>query len=312
MTFTTSIKEEIAKTDINVIEARYELIAFLNSVAKFNKDEINITLENASITRRIYKEIKEIYDVNPNIIIRIQKRFKVKQIYILNIKDKVEFIKKDIRLGTKINVEDLVSDEEKIAFLQGAFLASGNISNPSTTGYHMEFIFTKERLAKQVLNLLTYFNLNAKIIKRGYKNIVYIKVSEHISDLIKRFKAINSLFYFEDIRIYRDHKNMVNRLNNCEIANQEKTFRTGQIQLANINYLKENDLYNLLDEKSQIVANAREKYPEVSMQELADIITLEEGYKIGKSGVNHHFIKIANLVKRHKERSDCNGGKTSC
>ena len=96
MTFTTSIKEEIAKTDINVIEARYELIAFLNSVAKFNKDEINITLENASITRRIYKEIKEIYDVNPNIIIRIQKRFKVKQIYILNIKDKVEFIKKDI------------------------------------------------------------------------------------------------------------------------------------------------------------------------------------------------------------------------
>ena len=91
MTFTTSIKEEIAKTDINVIEARYELIAFLNSVAKFNKDEINITLENASITRRIYKEIKEIYDVNPNIIIRIQKRFKVKQIYILNIKDKYKF-----------------------------------------------------------------------------------------------------------------------------------------------------------------------------------------------------------------------------
>ena len=138
MTFTTSIKEEIAKTDINVIEARYELIAFLNSVAKFNKDEINITLENASITRRIYKEIKEIYDVNPNIIIRIQKRFKVKQIYILNIKDKVEFIKKDIRLGTKINVEDLVSDEEKIAFLQGAFLASGGTSMNRTSCLNTE------------------------------------------------------------------------------------------------------------------------------------------------------------------------------
>ena len=58
MTFTTSLKEEIAKNDNNIIEARYELIAFLNSVAKFNKEEINITLENASIARRIYKELK--------------------------------------------------------------------------------------------------------------------------------------------------------------------------------------------------------------------------------------------------------------
>ena len=307
MTFTTSLKEEIAKHEINSIEARYELMAFLNSVAKFNKDEISLTLENASIARRIYKEIKEIYGVSPNIVIRVQKRFKVKQIYILNVKEKVDFIKKDISVGIKIEVDDLVSDEEKIAFIEGAFLAVGNVSNPSTSGYHLEFIFTKERLAKQVLNLLNYFNLKAKLIKRGYKNIVYIKASEAISDLIKMFKATSSLFYFEDIRIYRDHKNMVNRLNNCEIANQEKTFRTGQVQLENINYLKMHDLFDLLEENTRIVADARVKYPEVSMQELADIITLENNYKIGKSGVNHHFIKIKTLVKRHKERSEENG-----
>ena len=185
MTFTTSLKEEISKNDINVIEARYELSAFLNSVAKFNKDEILITLENASIARMIYKEIKEIYGINPSIVVRIQKRFKVKQIYILRIIERIDFIKKDISVGIKINVEDLVSDEEKIAFIKGAFLAVGNVSNPSTSGYHLEFIFTKERLAKQVLNLLNYFNLKAKLIKRGYKNIVYIKASECISDLIK-------------------------------------------------------------------------------------------------------------------------------
>ena len=307
MTFTTSLKEEIAKHEINSIEARYELMAFLNSVDKFNKDEISLTLENASIARRIYKEIKEIYGVSPNIVIRVQKRFKVKQIYILNVKEKVDFIKKDISVGIKIEVDDLVSDEEKIAFIEGAFLAVGNVSNPSTSGYHLEFIFTKERLAKQVLNLLNYFNLKAKLIKRGYKNIVYIKASEAISDLIKMFKATSSLFYFEDIRIYRDHKNMVNRLNNCDIANQEKTFRRGPVQLENINYLKMHDLFDLLEENTRIVADARVKYPEVSMQELADIVTLENNYKIGKSGVNHHFIKINNLVKRHKERSEENG-----
>ena len=302
MTFTTMLKEEISKNDFNIVEAQYELIAFLNCIAKFNKDEMLITVENASIARRIYKEIKEIYGVSPKIIIRLQKRFKVKQIYILSIKERIEFIKSSLSLGIKIDLETLVTDEEKIAFIEGAFLAVGNVSNPSTSGYHLEFIFTKERLAKQILNLLEYFHLNAKLIKRGYKNVVYIKASENISDLIKLFKATSSLFYFEDIRIYRDHKNMVNRLNNCEIANQEKTFKAGLKQLEDIKYLRDSDLFDLLDEKTKMVAEAREKYPELSYQELADIITEEMGYKIGKSGVNHHFIKINELVKRHKER----------
>ena len=301
MTFTTSLKEEMSKTDFSIVEAQNELISFLNCLGKFSKDELIITMENASVARRIYKEIKAIYKVSPSITIRMQKRFKVKQIYILTIKDNIDLIKESINLGSKKDIDFLVSDEEKIAFIAGAFLAVGSISNPSTSGYHLEFIFTKERLAKQILNLLLYFKLNAKMIKRGYKTIVYIKASENISDLLKLFKATSSLFYFEDIRIYRDHKNMVNRLNNCEIANQEKTFKTGQMQLADINYLKSEDIFDLLDDKTKIVASARIKYPEVSFQELADIITNEMNYKIGKSGINHHFIKIKELVKRHKE-----------
>ena len=303
MTFTTSLKEEMSKTDFNIVEAEYELMSFLNCLGKFSKDELIITMENASVARRIYKEIKAIYKVSPSITIRMQKRFKVKQIYILTIKDNIDLIKESFNLGNKKDIDFLVSDEEKIAFIAGAFLAVGNISNPSTSGYHLEFIFTKERLAKQILNLLLYFKLNAKMIKRGYKTICYIKASEDISDLLKLFKATSSLFYFEDIRIYRDHKNMVNRLNNCEIANQEKSFKTGQQQLEDINYLKSEDLFDLLDDKTKIVANARIKYPEVSLQELADIITSEMDYKIGKSGINHHFIKIKTLVKRNKERN---------
>ncbi len=304
MTFTTMLKEELAKNDFNIVEARYELIAFLNCVAKVNKDEIIITLENASIARRIFKEIKEIFGVNPKVTVRMQKRFKVKQIYILGIKEKIDFIKDSLNIGSKIELETLVTKEEKIAFLEGSFLAVGNISNPSTSGYHLEFIFTKERLAKQNLALLKFFNLNAKIIKRGYKSVCYIKSSDNISDLLKLFKANSSLFYFEDIRIYKDHKNMVNRLNNCEIANQEKTFKAGQKQLENIKYLKEADLFNLLDDKTKIVAITREKYPEFSYQELAEVISNEMDYKIGKSGINHHFIKINELVKKHKERSE--------
>ena len=133
--------------------------------------------------------------------------------------------------------------------------------------------------------------------------MVYIKNAEVISEIIRMFGAIQSYFYFEDIRIYRDHKNMVNRLNNCELANQEKTISTGLKQLEDIKYLKDNDLYSLLDDSTKIVIDYREKYPDVSLRELADIITMETDYKIGKSGVNHHFIKVKNLIKKHQERS---------
>lgn len=97
---------------------------------------------------------------------------------------------------------------------------------------------------------------------------------------------------------------MVNRLNNCEIANQEKTINTGLKQLEDIKYLKENGLYSLLEDSTRIVLDYREKYPETSLKELADIISLETDYTIGKSGVNHHFIKIRNLIKKHKEKKN--------
>ena len=129
--------------------------------------------------------------------------------------------------------------------------------------------------------------------------MIYLKNAEVISDIIKMFNAINSLFYFEDIRIYRDHKNMVNRLNNCEIANQEKTIKTGLEQLKNIEYLEDNDLMGLLDERTKEVALYRKKYPDTSFNELAQIISLETGKSIGKSGINHCFIKIRKLIERH-------------
>ena len=295
MTFTTRLKEEISKLDNNEIEARCILDAFLryNSVIK---DNITITLENASVTRFIYKIIKEFLGVSPKIIVRVQKRFRVKQIYILEINEKVDFIKSAIDLNS---LPILDSDEEKIAFLKGAFLGIGNVSNPKTSGYHLEFILDNKKDADYIENLLNYFKLNAKVIKRNYKYIAYIKMSESISDLIKMFKAINSLFEFEDTRIYRDHKNMVNRLNNCELANQEKSIKSGLNQLEDIKYLEDNDLISLLDEHIALVISYRKKYPDVSLSELANIISMETDYQVGKSGINHHFRKIKAIKENH-------------
>lgn len=298
MTFNTSLKDEISKNVYSSVDACSELSAFVRCNSKITSKQIIITLENASVARKIYKDIKTVFNISANITVRNQNRFRVKQIYILIINENIDYIKKVLNVNEKINLE---SDEEKIAFLEGAFLAIGNVTNPQTSRYHLEYICKNEKIAKEIDNLLKYFKINSKIIKRGYKFVVYVKNGDNISDILKMFKATESLFFFEDIRIYRDHKNMVNRLNNCELSNQTKSIQTGLKQLNEINYIIDNDLLSLLDDNTKIICEIRKKYPESSLAEIAQIANVEYGYNIGKSGVNHHFIKIAALVKRHKD-----------
>ena len=316
MTFSSTVKEEVSRLDTTKPESISELSAIIRNSASIDKS-ILIHLENNFVARRIYKLIKSLYDVTPVITVR-KKYFSNGLSYILDVRNKNEEILNDLSIidnnNNYLNIpkEYIVSDEETIrAYLRGLFVVSGSVNDPKTSRYHLEFVVDNNSYAQFIKSLLDNYNLNAKIIKRTKNYTVYIKEAEKISDFLRVIKAYNAVLYFEDIRIYRDHKNMVNRLNNCEIANQEKTFRTGQAQVEAINYLISHDLMGLLDENTRIVANARIKYPEVSMQELADIVTLEYNYKIGKSGINHRFIKINNLVKNHKERSGNDESKIS-
>ena len=307
MTFTMQVKDEISKIEPNSIDALTELSAFIRFDGTISKDEILLTMENASVARRIYKLLKTLFNVKPNIMVRVQKRFRVKQIYMLSIKENVDGILEKLNIyknKRKVLPEEffLDSEEEVIAFLRGLFLATGSISNPQTTGYHLEFSIHTKTEAMYVVRLLKKVNVVSKILKRKTSYMVYVKSADMISDLLKMFNATNSMFFFEDIRIYRDHKNMVNRLNNCEIANQEKTIQTGLKQLKDIKYLQSHDLIPLLDERIQEVISYRLKYPEISYQELADIVSQETGKPVGKSGINHYFRKIKELVKKNQDK----------
>lgn len=308
MTYTTRLKEEITKNELDKISSLVELSSFIRFAGQIKKDKITLVMENASVARRIYKDIKSNFGIDIRIIIRIQKRFRVKQIYILEITEKIDSILETLNIlkeNKKILPEEyfLSSNEEKTAFLRGAFLACGSLNDPSTAGYHLEFTSSTKKDGLYLASLLKDFNIIAKVIKRSNHYMTYVKSAEMISDIIRLLGATNCFFYFEDIRIYRDHKNMVNRLNNCEIANQEKILKSGMKQLEDINYLKKYDLIGLLDENVQEAIKYREAYPETSLQELADIISTETGRQIGKSGINHYFIKVKKLVEKHKEKS---------
>lgn len=308
MSYTSKIKEEIIHQDLSDSSKNYFLTSFIKYASRYQNNEITFTLENPAIARIIFNLINEEYNVRPRITIRVQKRFKTKQIYMLSIKKDMELFLKKCNMKLKNNslVNDLIDlkkTEEKKAYLKGTFLACGSISDPNTSGYHLELVFNSKKTSDFISNLLHEFDVNSKVIKRSSKYMVYIKVAEEISDILKLFEVNNALFYFEDVRTKKEQINMVNRLNNCEQANQDKTIKTGIEQINNINYLKDNDLISLLDEKTQIVMTYREKYPELSYQELSEVISLESGYKISKSGVNHHFIKMRDLILKHKKKS---------
>lgn len=309
MTFTMMVKEEISKENIDNIGVLSLLSSFIKYNGNIKNDKIILTMENASCARLIYKLIKNTFMISPKIIIRNQRRFRIKQIYILEINDKVEEIltKLNILKEDKIILPEeyfLASEEEKIYYLMGLFLASGSVNNPSTSGYHLEFVIALKKDALFINKLIKSFNIDSKVLKRNNKYMVYIKQAEMISDILKMFKATNAMFYFEDIRIYRDHKNMVNRLNNCEIANQEKTIATGIKQLEDIKYLEDNDLLSLLDDKVKLVIDYRKKYPETSYQELAEIISSETNKTMSKSKINHYFRKVKDLVERNKDNGE--------
>lgn len=306
MSFTSIVKDEISKLETTKLEDISELSAIIRVAGNINSN-INVTIENNAVARRVFKLFKGIYGITPSITVRNKKLGKGFT-YILNIKSKINEILEDLSITynnkyLSIPKEYLISDEEQLrAYLRGVFMVSGSVNDPKTSRYHLEFILDTKDYANFISNLLNSYDLNSKIIKREKSYTVYIKEAEKISDFLRVIKAFSAVMYFEDIRIYRDHKNMTNRLNNCEQANMDKVFFTANKQIKDIEKLYELDMFDLLDDKLKIVIEYRMKYKESSLKELAEIISLETGMNITKSGLNHRFRKIREIVDNIENR----------
>ena len=311
MSFTTTIKEEISRIPNNKSEEMAELSGFIRNNGHYTEDTIDLISENATVVKRVYKLFKDLYDISCEIETRKGNNFSKNNLYLVMVSEKVNFILKDLSVideqaeylpRPKSYLID--AEEEKRAYLRGVFLASGSINDPKTSRYHLEFIIDEKEEALFVQELLNEFSLNSKWLNREKGYMVYIKEAEKIGDFLRIIQASNAVLYYEDIRIYRDHKNMTNRLNNCEQANIDKIVETATKQLEDIEYLKENLGLELLDDKTKEAIQYREKYPEASLQELSEIISYETGKEITKSGLNHRFRKVKELATRMKNQDE--------
>ncbi len=298
MSFTSIVKNEVSKLELNEVELITELSSIIRNIGVIDKN-IRITSENSSVTRRIFNLIKKLYQITPKIIVRKGYNFNKNYIYIIEINHNIEKIKDDLDLNSNIPKEYIYDDQElKKSYLRGLFLSTGSINDPKTARYHLEFSVDNKEYASFISNLLNEFRLNSKVLKRDNKYIIYIKEAEKISDFLRIINAYNAVFYYEDIRIYRDHKNMTNRLNNCEQANVDKIISTANKQLKEIKIIEDSDAFELLDDKIKEVAIYRKKYPEASLIELSEIISIETGNNITKSGLYHRLNKIKKLKEK--------------
>lgn len=305
MSYTTKIKEEIASIENTKSEMIAELAGFIRNNGTVTKDKIVLTTENKKTVERIKTFIKTVYNVDLKIETKDNTNFSKKELVVMNVTTNVSNILKDVGY-TDSNGDFLLTpptyivgaNEEIRAYLRGVFLCCGSINDPKTSRYHMELLISEPDEAVFVQKLLNIFDLNAKILNRDKGYMIYLKEAEKISDYIKILGANNAVMYFENVRIYREQKNKTNRLNNCEQANIDKIVATATSQLEQIRIIEETSSVDLLDDKTKETLEYRKKYPEASLKELSEIISLETGKPITKSGLNHRLRKIKELSER--------------
>ena len=182
------------------------------------------------------------------------------------------------------------------AFLRGAFLCAGSISDPEK-GYHLEFVCTRESKARQLRQIIQGYGIEARIVPRKKYHVVYIKEGAGIVDLLNVMEAHVALMNLENLRIVKEMRNSINRRVNCETANITKTVNAASRQIEDILFLRDHYGIQKLPPALRQMAEVRLEYPDAPLKELGE--RLEP--PVGKSGVNHRLRKLGELAEKVRQ-----------
>ena len=187
------------------------------------------------------------------------------------------------------------------AFLRGAFLAAGSVSDPEKF-YHLEIVCATEPKAKQIRSIMATFGIEARIVVRKRHYVVYIKEGNQIVDMLNVMEAHRSLMEFENVRILKEMRGNVNRQVNCETANINKTVSAAISQIEDITYIRDRLGFESLPDGLAQIARARLMKPEATLKELGEDLDPP----VGKSGVNHRLRKLSELAGKLRDQGTGN------
>ena len=181
----------------------------------------------------------------------------------------------------------------KRAFIRGAFMAAGSISNPNKS-YHFEIVCRTMDQALQLQELMAGFEAEAKIVERKERYVIYLKEGSQIVDMLNVMEAYVSLMNLENVRILKEMRNSVNRKVNCETANIHKTVNAAVKQMEDIKRIQSTIGFEQLPNTLAEMAQVRLEHPEATLKELGTYLDPP----VGKSGVNHRLRKLAEIAEK--------------
>ncbi|HHX78632.1 MAG TPA: DNA-binding protein WhiA [Acholeplasmataceae bacterium] len=313
MSFASEIKKEVSATTFSRKELYAELYAIILLKASFviSNNKLNLVFQTKQnfFARRISSLFTEVFNIKVDITLKTQSTLDKKPIYIIAISDDTQKILKEYKIINndllqieKINEELLIETEEKISFLRGAFLSRGSVNNPETSNYHLEIVCDKLYIAKKLQDILLEVGIEASIIKRPKGHVLYLKRSEHIGDFLRYIGAVNNLFSFEDIRIKKDLNNYVNRMINCDVANEQKVLKTAEAQLKDIKYIKDTRGFLNLSQRLLDAIILRNTYPDDSLSSLSEKSEDTIGKYVSKSGLSHCYNDLRKMAIEIKKK----------
>ena len=295
MSFSSEIKQELSW---QLPSARHCRLAEISAILSFcshveagteGTGNVRMHTENLAVARKYFTLLKKTFNINMNVSVRQNRKPHGNRSFEITALT-------DMTAVRHVLIQNSCC---RRAYIRGAFLASGSVSDPEK-GYHFEIVCADSARAEQLSAMLESFGIEAKITLRKHSYILYVKEGSQIADILNVMEAHVGLMKFENIRILKEMRNSVNRQVNCETANLNKTVSAAVKQIEDIQYIQSTIGFEKLPENLAEIARLRLEQPGMSLKELGQMLTPP----VGKSGVNHRLRKlsfIAEELREHKE-----------
>ena len=295
MSFSSEIKQELSW---QLPSARHCRLAEISAILSFcshveagteGTGNVRMHTENLAVARKYFTLLRKTFNIDMNVSVRQNRKPHGNRSFEITALT-------DMTAVRHVLIQNPCC---RRAYIRGAFLASGSVSDPEK-GYHFEIVCADSARAEQLSAMLESFGIEAKITLRKHSYILYVKEGSQIADILNVMEAHVGLMKFENIRILKEMRNSVNRQVNCETANLNKTVSAAVKQIEDIQYIQSTIGFEKLPENLAEIARLRLEQPGMSLKELGQMLTPP----VGKSGVNHRLRKlsfIAEELREHKE-----------
>ena len=301
MSFSSNVKAELCKDSLSkkscAVAEGYGVLLYCNT---FSSTEIRIITESRDFAARLPRLFKKAFGITFDQEPAAQDRGKLQ--FAISSEDKIAKIFETLQMDLKasltlhVNFGMLEEEAECMAYLRGAFLAGGSVTDPAKR-YHLEMTTSHYKVSRETCALLIECGFSPKELSRGGNNILYFKQSDYIEDFLTAIGAQVSAMGVMEAKVEKDLRNGVNRRVNCETANLTKVVDASMGQMAAIRALEEAGELDKLPGKLRETALLRRENPEATLQELAAMLYPP----ITKSAINHRMRKLLELARALEE-----------